>query len=363
VPWLERPLIMLGHGIQASGSADLANMILGLGLPVAASWPAKDLVDNTHPSFLGCTGVYGNRAANLAFSKADQILALGNRLSLWNIAEQGLDHKPRVEMVDADPSEAERLGATHISQHLSLFMRNMEPASRPKWLAQCQAWKEELPWLEMPAHENGRWINSYQFTRRLEKYLRLDEVIVTDMGTPLICAHQVLRLKPPQRLMTSGGLGEMGCGLPAAIGASLAGAKHVLCLHADGGMMMNLQELQTIINYKLPIKIIVYENDGYLMIKHTQKNSGMIHTSVDAASGVGLPDFVKLAHSLGFAACHISTWEDFTSAIPQLFAAQDPALVVYHMDPEQPLVPRLKYILPDGSRPRFEQMSPLLTNT
>ena len=84
--WLKRPLIMLGHGIRAAGCADLAPMLLDLGLPVAASWPAKDLVDNTHPSFLGCTGVYGNRAANKAFAAAAQILALGNRLSLWNIS-------------------------------------------------------------------------------------------------------------------------------------------------------------------------------------------------------------------------------------------------------------------------------------
>ena len=355
--WRERPLIMLGHGIRAAGCADLAPMLLDLGLPVAASWPAKDLVDNTHPSFLGCTGVYGNRAANKAFAAADQILALGNRLSVWNISEQGLDHKPEVLMVDADPSEAERLGAALLSSNLSFFLRNLEGAQRPEWLAQCRNWNWEWPWGE---HEDGpQYVNSYNFTMALGGRLRPDEVIVTDMGTPLICAHQILRLKPPQRLMTSGGLGEMGCGLPAAIGASFARGKgEVLCLHADGGMMLNLQELQTIVHHKLPIKIIVYENSGYLMLKHTQKIGGFLRAGVDAASGVSCPDFRSLAHAFGIYGGEIYTWEDFRRVIPPFFALKEPALVVYHMDPEQPLVPRLMP-LPDGSRPRFDQMSPL----
>ena len=359
--WLKKPLITLGHGIRAAGCQDLVPSLLGLGLPVVASWQAKDLVDNCHPSFLGCTGVYGNRAANLAFSQADQILALGNRLSLWNIAEQGLAHRPKVLMVDVDSSEVKRLGATLLTGGLSYIIRQvLEPARRPEWLAQCKAWNLQFPWLESPAHDSSnQFLNSYQFTRMLQKYLNHDEVIVTDMGTPLICAHQVLRLRPPQRLMTSGGLGEMGCGLPAAIGASLAGAPHVLCLHADGGMMLNLAELQTLAHHNLPVKIIVYENNGYLMIKHTQKNNNMPRSGVDPASGVSFPDYRRLAQDFGFFSADVWTWDDFDKAIPQLFAVGKPVLVVYHMDPEQPLVPRLMP-LPDGSQPRFEQMSPLL---
>ena len=360
--WLKRPLIMLGHGIRAAGCQDLVPSLLNLGLPVASSWQAKDLADNFHPYFLGCTGIYGNRAANLAFSQADQILAIGNRLSLWNIAEQGLAHKPEVLMVDVDRTEVQRLGAIHLASDISYTIRQvLEPASRPEWLAQCKAWNVQFPWLEFPAHDSSsRYINSYQFTRKLQKFLAKDEVIVTDMGTPLICAHQVLRLKPPQRLMTSGGLGEMGCGLPAAIGASIAGAKNVLCLHADGGMMLNLQELQTIIHHELPVKIIVYENEGYLMIKHTQKNAKMQRAGVDARSGVSFPDYRRLAQDFGFFSADVWTWEDFDKAIPRLFAIGKPSLVVYHMYPEQPLVPRLMHFLPDGSQPHFEQLSPLL---
>jgi acetolactate synthase-1/2/3 large subunit len=186
-------------------------------------------------------------------------------------------------------------------------------------------------------------------------------VIVTDMGTPHICAHQVLRLKPPQRLMSSGGLGEMGCGLPAAIGASFARDKgEVLCLVGDGGMMLNLQELATIVHHRLPIKIIVFSNDGYGMIKKTQERAGQMHVAVDKASGVSMPSFRALAHAWGMAACDVRTWKEFNRAMPVLFGSREPSLVEYHMDPDQPMVPKLDPVYVDGkaTSPRFCDLSP-----
>ena len=123
-------------------------------------------------------------------------------------------------------------------------------------------------------------------------------------------------------------------------------------------MMMNLQELQTIAHHKLPIKIIVYENDGYLMIKHTQRIGGMLHSSVDGKSGVSLPDFRMLAQDFGFFSCDVWTWDDVKKSLHRFFALREPAMIVFHMDPKQALVPRLMP-LPDGSRPRFDQLSPL----
>ena len=134
----------------------------------------------------------------------------------------------------------------------------------------------------------------------INRRLPVDAHIVTDMGTAMICAHQTLHLRPPQRIMTSGGLGEMGVALPAAIGASIArGGKEVLCLHCDGGMMMNLQELETIAHRQLPIKIIVFSNDGYLMIKRTQRVLGLKRAAVDKATGVSCPNFRIVAQAFG----------------------------------------------------------------
>ena len=130
---------------------------------------------------------------------------------------------------------------------------------------------------------------------RLNAHLKPDQIIVTDMGTALLSGHQILRIKSGQRLMTSLGLGEMGYGLPAAIGVSFARNRgEVLCLNCDGGMMMNLQELQTIAHHQLPVKIIIFNYDGYLMIKHTQKAVlGGRYSGTDKKSGVTGSSVIK----------------------------------------------------------------------
>jgi acetolactate synthase-1/2/3 large subunit len=265
-------------------------------------------------------------------------------------------------MVDLDGDEVKKFpNAEWWREDCKTFVANCFVEGNEDWLKRCRGWSVQHPWLEFPAHNDTDFINAYRFTAGLQPYLRPDEVIVTDMGTALICAHQVLRLKPPQRLMTSGGLGEMGCALPAAIGASFArGRGEVLCLNTDGGMMLNLQELQTIVHHKLPIKIIVYRNEGYLMIRHTQKNARMKEHGVHPESGVSFPRYQQLAFALGIPAAHVRTWEDYKTAIPQLFNHKGPALLEFHMDPVQPLVPKLEPIFVDGkpTSPPFCKMSP-----
>jgi acetolactate synthase I/II/III large subunit len=185
------------------------------------------------------------------------------------------------------------------------------------------------------------------------------------MGTALLSGHQVLRLKAGQRLMTSTGLGEMGYGLPAAIGASFARNQgEVLCLNCDGGMMMNLQELQTVAHHQLPIKLIIFNNDGYLMIKHTQKSlfEGR-YVAATKASGVSCPDFSALAQAFGMPAYQIRTWADMERVLPQVQAHTGPVICEVFTDPEQYFYPKLSLALQaDGSliSPPLEDLSPLL---
>lgn len=356
--WSERPVILLGNGARGADCARL----LTLGVPVLTSWQAKDLVDNEHPAYIGSPGIYGQRAANKVFYEADQIVAIGNRMAIWNVGYEGPRPEQQVIMVDVDAHEVAKFKqADWVRQEAAEFIADLKPAKRADWLALCKEWRYHYPLVESPTHDDNGYINPYRFVDDLHQYLRHDQVIVTDMGTPLIAAHQVLRLRPPQRLMTSGGLGEMGCALPMAIGASFARDKgEVLCLHADGGMMMNLQELQTIVHHQLPVKIIVFSNDGYLMIKNTQKVAGNPLFGVDKASGVSCPSFRSLAHAWGMPACDVRTWADFERAMPTLFAEKGPALVEYHMDPQQKMVPKLDPVFVDGkpTSPRFCDMSP-----
>ena len=367
--WSERPVIMLGNGARG---ADIAR-VCGLGVPILTSWNAKDLIDNDHALYFGSPGQYGQRVANKVFYEADMILSIGNRMAIWNVGYEGPRPEQRLVMVDVDAYEVAKFPhADWIKQDAGDFISEVDPApivtsymaGKGTWVTTCQAWRDKFPLVESPAHDDaGGYINSYRFMQRLQGHLRHDEVIVTDMGTAHICAHQVLRLKPPQRIISSGGLGEMGCGIPMAVGASFARNKgEVLCLVGDGGAMMNLQELQTIAHHELPIKIIVFANDGYLMLKHTQKMAGNPLSGVDRATGVSCPDFVKVARSFDIGACDVRTWIEFEREIDWFLTSPGPMLMQYHMHPQQPLVPKLNPIFVDGkpTSPRFCDMSPLL---
>lgn len=352
--WLKRPVILLGNGARGSN----VGRLLTLGVPILTSWQAKDLVDNKHPSYIGSPGIYGQRAANKVLHEADQVVAIGNRLAIWNVGHEGIRKDQQLIQVEIDKDELR--SGIHVLGDCKNFVEALPKADCPDWYDKCLAWKATYSLIES-AHKDNGYINSYRFVDRLQYFLRPDEVIATDMGTAHICAHQVLRLKPPQRIISSGGLGEMGCGLPLAIGASFARNKgEVLCLVGDGGLMMNLQELATIVHHELPIKIIVFRNDGYLMLKHTQKNAGAKLHGVDKSTGLSCPSFRALAHAWGMPACDLKTWSDFDRAIPRLFAAKGPALIEYHMHPEQPLVPKLMYTTVDGKQvfDRLDSMSP-----
>jgi acetolactate synthase-1/2/3 large subunit len=169
-----------------------------------------------------------------------------------------------------------------------------------------------------------------------------------------------------QRLLTSTGLGEMGYGLPAAIGASFARDKaDVICLNCDGGMMMNLQELQTVVHHKLPIKLFIFNNDGYLMIRHTQKNlfQGR-YAATNAASGVSCPNYEKVAAAFDLPYFSIMNWRDFDSVVGQVINAKGPVICDVFMDPEQYFFPKLSLALrKDGTivSPPLEDLSPLLS--
>jgi acetolactate synthase-1/2/3 large subunit len=187
------------------------------------------------------------------------------------------------------------------------------------------------------------------------------------MGTALLSGHQNIKLKADQMMFTSQGLGEMGYGLPGALGAAIACPnKPVLCLNCDGGIMMNLQELHTIIENELNnVKIIIFNNDGYLMIKHTQK---MLfkgdYVSVDKKTGIGLPNFSKLMPAFGYNYYELKEWKDFDSTLNNFLNDSKSAVLEVFMDPEQDFIPKVKGVLKEDLTilaPPIEEMSPLLS--
>lgn len=357
-----KPVILVGHGCRMAG-ADMAKLA-SLGIPLIFSWQAMDLLDSDHAMNFGRCGLYGQRCANKVLFNADRVIAIGCRMSIWQCGYDDRNFAPnaKIYMVDIDQTELDaKPHAEKILMDAKDFVDTMEPALCGNWVKQCQYWRSIYPWVESPTHDDTEYIHSHRFMQRLQQFLKPDQIIVTDMGTAMIAAHQVLRLKPPQRIMTSGGLGEMGCALPAAIGASFASNKgDVLCLHCDGGLAMNVQELQTIKHHNLPIKIIVFSNAGYGMIKITQRNAGYSRVATDPSSGVSCPDYVKVAKAYGIDAYRVGTPSHVQPMLRSFMSSLGPLLMDVTIDPEQEQVPKLNPIRkPDGTlgSPSFDDLS------
>lgn len=374
----ECPILWLGNGIRLAGAEKKIEMFLNkMGIPAIVSWAGIDLIDSDHPLVFGRAGVYGQRSANFVLQNSDYVLSIGTRLAIpqigYDLSE--LARAATIDVVDVDQLEVKkhqpriREGVVcdagfFIDALLESLAKSPIP-SKTNWIAQCNSYRNEFPWVGLEHRDQDGYMNSYRFMQRLNSFLKPNQVVVTDMGTALLSGHQVLKIRPGQRLMTSTGLGEMGFGLPAAIGASFATNRgEVMCLNCDGGMMLNLQELQTIAHHKLPIKIFVFNNDGYLMIKHTQNalfNTGYVGT--DKASGISCPNFAKIGAAFDLPTFQINTWEECDSVLKQVQDERGPLICEVFMHPEQLFSPKLSLVVKDDGSlisPPLEDLSPLL---
>jgi acetolactate synthase I/II/III large subunit len=374
-----RPVIWLGHGIRLADAVDLVEPFINfLQCPVLISWAGIDMVSSDHPLVFGRAGVYGQRAANFILQNCDFLLAVGTRLAIPQI---GYDlnefiRNAKLALVDIDLIELQKYGekvSIPIQADAKEFMQTLLSVSQPNslylekqksWLEQCYFYRNKYP-VSSEYQDSDGYINSYTFIQKLSTYFTDNQIIVTDMGTALLSTHQILSIKKGQRLITSTGLGEMGYALPAAMGAAFANPDaKIICLNCDGGMMLNLQELQTIVHHQLPIKIFVFNNDGYLMIKHTQKAlfSGR-YAGTNKQSGVSCPDFSALARAFNIPSFIIRSWADVESEIPKIQNLAGPVICEVFTHPEQLFSPKLSLALQrDGSivSPPLEDLSPLL---
>jgi len=371
----KRPVILGGHGIRLSKSTkQFSQLVARTKIPTLLTWAAIDILAADNPYFYGKAGIYGHRCPNFIIQNCDMLLVLGSRLAIPQVGYDIRDFAPKAKIivVDIDGEELKKyekrceavIEADCGNVLYKLLKIIEEPMHNNKsWRPRCDIWKRKYP-LVMKEHTDDGYINSYKFIDKMSEQLKDDQIIVTDMGTALLSGHQSIKLKENHTMFTSTGLGEMGYGLPAAIGAAFAGeGREVLCLNCDGGMMMNLQELQTIKHYNLPVKIVIFNNDGYLMIKHTQQAlfEGK-YISSNRATGVSLPDYAKVARAFGFEAYSIKSWDEFDT-FKMFLDSPTPSICEVFMHPEQPFIPKVKGVVQEDrtiiSSP-LEEMSPLL---
>jgi acetolactate synthase-1/2/3 large subunit len=354
----KRPCIMPGTGVRIAGCADLFLKVAErMGAPVATAFNAHDLVANDHPLYVGRPGTVGDRPGNFAVQNADFLLVLGCRLNIRQIS-YNWDSFARAAfkvMVDADKAEMAKPTLSidlpihaDLNQFLVILQEELTdyapPTDHADYLSWCKDRLHRYPvvlpeyWLtESP-------VNPYCFASRLFECLDDDDVVVTGDGTACVVTFQAAGLKQGQRLFSNSGSASMGFDLPAAIGAYYANpkARRILCIAGDGSVMMNLQELQTIVGQSLPIKLFVLNNDGYHSIRQTQQNYFADNiVGCGPESGVSFPDFQKVGAAFGFGVRRIAAHCELYDAIRETLECDGPQLCEVMLDKAQAFSPKL----------------------
>jgi acetolactate synthase I/II/III large subunit len=352
----KRPLILAGRGIRSAFATDeLIKIANQLNIPVITTLLAVDAVAFEYPLRVGFIGSYGNRWANTAFGESDFILVLGSRL---DIRQTGADTKffenRKIYHVDCEAGEINNRvkGCVPIVKDVKLFLKDLlcslgEKAFGPKqdWLNYIAELRTKWPDVdELTVVEDT--INPNIFVHHLSKVSSDARVIVADVGAHQMWAAQSIEIREGQLFITSGGMGSMGFALPASIGASLASDRQaVLVIIGDGCMQLNIQELQTIIRNKLPIKIVVMNNENLGMIRQFQ-DSYFESRYQSTYWGYTAPDFEKIAIAYGINSKTISKPREVEDAVSWLWNAQNkdkPALLQVMIDPHTNTYPKIAF--------------------
>lgn len=377
----KRPVVFAGMGPRLSGMhQEFLQLLDMLKVPVVTGWNAHDILTNDSPYYAGRPGTVGDRAGNFTVQNADFLLVLGSRLNVRQISYNWKSFAADAwkAMVDVDQAELDKPTLSidlkicaNLKEFIPALKKALNAYEAPKihleYLEWCRERVRRYPTVLTEYYKKQEPINLYVWMKDLFDRIGKDEVVITGNGSACVVSFQAAELKMGQRLYTNSGNASMGYDLPAAIGASIAlGGKKVVCLAGDGSLMMNLQELQTVVGYELPIKIIVINNNGYHSIRQTQQAyfpDNMFGLGPD--DGVTLPNFVELAKAFNILSAGVRTMDEWGSAsVQELFGNDRCALIELFVDPELPFSPKLaSRKLPDGTMvsPSLEDMAPFLS--
>jgi len=374
----KRPVIFAGGGVRLSGRhASFVDLVDKLGIPVVTGWNAHDAMWDSHPCYAGRPGSIGDRGGNFVVQNADMLLILGSRLNIRQVSYnwKSFAREAYKIWVDVDPLELSKpnvkpdlpvlASLTDLLPVLARLPYDGPTDEHHQWLAWSLERRRRFPVLQPSYWQNER-VNPYCFIAKLFEQLPDDQIIVTGNGSACVVTFQAAEIKKGQRLWTNSGCATMGYDLPAAIGcAKASGGKPIVCLAGDGSIMMNLQELQTIAGGRLPIKIFLINNSGYVSIFQTHRNFfNGVEVGGGPKSGVTFPQFEKIAAAFDMPYQRATNHAELADAISATLAADGPAFCEIIVDENQTFAPKLgAKQLPDGRiiSPALEDLSPFLS--
>jgi len=374
----KRPVLVAGHGIRLSGGHEaLLKLVDLLKIPVVTTFNGVDLMATEHAHYIGRIGTLGDRAGNFTLQNSDLMISVGTRNNIRQVSYNWASYARAAKKVVVDIDENELKKRTlkpdvSVLMDAKVFLQNLaERISTEKlpnfswWNGWCLERKKKYPTVLEEYRKQKERANAYCFVEKLTELMKPNDILVAGNGSACVLAFQAGKIKKGQRFIWNSGCATMGYDLPGAVGASFARNKgSVICLAGDGSIMMNLQELETIAYHKLPVKIFLLNNQGYISMRQTQGSffEGRM-TAVDSDSGVGFPSFKKVAAAFDFETELIETNADLESKIPKVLAAQGPILCEVMLPKIYIFAPKLSSKkLDDGrliSKP-LEDLSPFL---
>jgi acetolactate synthase-1/2/3 large subunit len=364
----ERPVIIGGFGVRLSGAeGEFLELAEQLQFPILTSWSALDLVPHDHPLYVGQFGVYGNRGANFTVQNCDLVLSIGSRLDTRQTGGDPATFAREATRVVVDIDIAElgkRLRPTvAVCADAKVFLRILLERLRSiripdvsKWKERVVSYKSKYPTIQPEYFAQKEWVNPYVFAHVLGNLTKSGDTLVADCGGNLTWIYQGISIKAGVRLFTAAGNSPMGYSLPAAIGASIkTGRRPVLCFIGDGGLQINIQELQTVKNLDLPVKIFVLNNRCYGIIKQFQDSwLGSRYVVTDTEGGYTCPNFPNVAEVYGIDSMTITSNSEIQDKVATALAHQGPVLIDVLLDKDQKLIPKTEFGNP------IEDCSPML---
>ena len=376
----KRPVIIAGEGLRHSDAMKgFLEMTNSLKVPVVAEWSAQDVLWDDNPYYCGIPGTIGGRGPNFIVQSADLLLIIGCRMNSRLVGpepknfaskaykiEVNID-KNELKRPDVDIDYALYADCKDVCRDLANCVKE-EVGDHSKWLKWCKNIYRRFQPFPDSFYENTQ-MNPYVFLRELSWSFIDTDVIVCGSASASIQSFQAFVMKKGQRIYSSSGGLSTGYGIPAAIGAAIGRLFHrrVICVEGDGGLMMNLQELQTIVSYHLPIKLFILQNNGYLSIRQAQNDyfPEKQNVGVSKDTGLGFPNIEIIAKSFGIPYLLIDSMDGLEDKLKLSLKGDGPMLIETRVDPMQGYEPRMAVKAGKGGKITYgnlDDMYPYLSN-
>ena len=375
----ERPVFNAGNGIRIAGaSEEFRSVIEKLNIPVVTGWDSIDLIEDEHPLYVGRAGIMGDRPGNFAVQNSDVFFSVGSRLSIRQVGYNYKSWARAAEKIVVDV-DAEELKKPTVNPDMPIcadakaFLKRMDELlgdeklfNKESWNETCRNWKKDYP-VVLPKHyEQTEPVNVYAFIKELSSRLNEGQITVVGNGSACVVGSHGYVIKKNQRFIINSAIASIGYDLPAAIGACVCDhSQDIINVTGDGSIQMNLQELQTIVQNKLPIKIFMINNGGYHSIRQSQMNffgEPLVGVGQDS-NDLSFPDMSKLIPAYGIPYVRIEKNADLGAKIEETLAIDGYAFCEIMVDPDQKFEPKsATKKLPDGSlvSAPLEDLAPFL---